>query len=271
MFKNKLYIILVLLVSCSNEIQNLELQKHEVIDQKIEALADENFYNISLKKGEKYLKKLQKEYLESDDVEQLLLDEKKRDSSAILYFDFDTKIIEEDQEIKTQSVNKYFFEEYNGDEMSSNKYFCSYQGLTKTFTCEHVSHGIKNKFPPSVASVIWNHFSFLKIKNIISESNEIETIKNFDIVNAITLNVIFYIIKKLEIHKKERIEALTLDFPVDSEEGKALLGTPNGISSIWLCCDYSIEMNKKKPHRVIVNNFNKYLDGYTADMYVHLK
>ena len=100
------------------------------------------------------------------------------------------------------------------------------------------------------SSALWNQLSYVNKSKILGEQNlSFENIHRLDISNTETLKTSYWIINKSkEPNKLEYI------FSADSEEGIALLGTPNGRSSIWICHDYIEEIAKKTPRYIKLYN-----------------
>ena len=120
------------------------------------------------------------------------------------------------------------------------------------FRCE--SNGFNSRRPVGMSSIIWHQFSkgLKEIKN--PESYKIETIRRVGIINSQSLNVIWTVLEKRHLERKT-IQA-------NSTEGKAILGTPNGKSALWLAHDRLEEMEYRIPSTIEV---------YPSELVIHFE
>ena len=205
-------------------------------------------FNISLKKGDLIYQLLLKriEDTKSKIFKSTELIAKLSNEFSLIEqnFDVDLEYFDED-EAKDEDEDEPFY--WLG---WTNKYDQSYFNNIYTekegrFTCKTINKN-DSKLNLAFSSILWYQFSYLRKKT--GKPFVIKTIKQESIENEITLNVISTLLQSA-ISNEVIIDA-------NSTAGKAILGTPNGKSSLWLSHDFLEEMNYCIPSKIHVSQSN---------------
>ena len=103
----------------------------------------------------------------------------------------------------------------------------------------------------SNSAMIWNQFQLLKKQSKLNLNTKIQNIYRYTVQNLETLKTVYAIIKSIDNGSSEEY-----NIPVNSDHGKAILGTPNGTAVTWLVHDHFEEMNRVKPMSIKVYNID---------------
>ena len=139
---------------------------------------------------------------------------------------------------------------------TKNLYILRIDCRNKSISCDLRYRGT-NKEVPSSSSVI--KYTIDRAYEASSESEKyVKEICSTNISNAESLAVVRKVVKA--ITDKTEYE---ISFDANSEEGKALLGTPNLKCCVWFAIDYPELVLFKKPKKIILSrNYSSLSDEY---------
>ena len=221
------------------------------------------------KKTDIKLNLLINENLDLDDYESVINCQENYDNSYHLSYDYDTKFeMSPEKNMIIESLRKD--PKANDQQLTqSGNYRSEYDLPTKLFTYNPSSHKIEKPIVHH-ADMINAHLSIAKRK--LKKDLEIDCLKQENILDKTTLEVIYHVIEKSN-SRVNTLGGINLEFGIESFEGKTLLGTPNGLIGLELAQKYKESMAHKKPSRVRFNNLreNKEEKMITADMYIYFE
>ena len=195
-------------------------------------------YNFSncLDKGRKYWKKLNQRINNEYSVEELSQIKNKKEGEKLRFDEYYLTMVNiYSQSIQTQGT-------LTKEDGRPSYYTSDYDLTNSSFKCKNSFHndGIN---PISFSSIIYNQINKLNKKLPQTTQFALERIIRQNIANFETNQVIEFLTKIMKYPDGNLLES-------NSELGLALLGTPNGRSSIWLAHDYWEELNYKKPTEI---------------------
>ncbi|KAL8829404.1 MAG: hypothetical protein Q9170_006179 [Blastenia crenularia] len=119
-------------------------------------------------------------------------------------------------------------------------------------------YSMMEQAPPSNRDIVnyhtpplsrWSDLTWTVYENISQDSKSLRYIGRNSIMNEATIGIAFYIFDRHRPDPRRRFSAPFpgLEFGMDSPEGQALLGTPNGMGTGWLLIDRSRELGRRNP------------------------
>ena len=236
-----------------------EISNKNSFDDLNKRFLDIAHFSACYHRGRKFIQKLGKHISSLNEGEQdWVLSEKNYEDAYIFHYSeknstkilesttlwFPTKehedIIEYTKDI--QNYNSHFDNRFNTSIDDSN-----------LFTCLSVFKEEKTYSLPC-SSVIY--YQLLK-----SKKSELKTIKRESVANKVSLSVMSIALKNNKLKVAEYPIPLKDSSPNKPESiiAMALLGTPNGRSSFWICHDFYQEIGQKRPINIKIESNNMYI------------